>query len=58
MGRAQQKLIAGREDLVAAGNHSYCEPALSLGRDVVGIFELVLQHLPGKRQLFRGLKLF
>ena len=55
MGRAQQKLIAGSEDLVAAGNHSSWEPPLSLGRDVVGIFELVSQHLPGKRQLFQGL---
>lgn len=34
MGRAQEKLTAGGEDLVAAGNLNSWKPALSLGRDV------------------------
>lgn len=56
--RAQHKLIDGgdppSEDLVAAGNHNSRAPALPLGRIVVGIFEMILQHLLGKKQLFKG----
>lgn len=58
VGRARRKLIDGgdppSEDLVAAGNHSSWAPELSLGRNVVGIFEMILQHLLGKKQLFQG----
>lgn len=44
--------MAGSEVVVAAGNHNFWKPALSLGWDVVGVLELVLHHLTGKRQLF------